>query len=462
MPEPEGPDLQIRSGSHIGVIGGGPAGSFFSYFLLKILHRLGIEVQLDIYEPRNFSDAAPGGCNMCGGVVSESLVQNLAAEGINLPPTVVQRGIDSYLLHLDVGSVRIETPFHQKRIAAVYRGGGPRGRTQLWWHSFDEHLLKLAQSQGARWIRTRVDALDWREGYPRIGVAGHEPQVYDLVAVATGVNTSLAKLSETVPRYRPPHTTKTYIAELPLGRERVTQYFGASMHVFLLNIPRLEFAALIPKGDYVTLCLLGQEIGPPLIQSFMNAPEVRQCLPGDWKMSADYCHCSPKINIRGAGEPFADRIFFVGDCGVSRLYKDGIGAAYRCAKAAAITTAFHGISAKDFRRHYWPACRKLAYDNRIGKLIFLVTRQIQEWRFLRRGLLHMLLSEQKNEGICRAMSTIMWDTFTGSAPYWEVLKHSLQPAFIVRFLWAITAGFLARKCPPARPDQGEIPWKQAS
>jgi len=29
---------------------------------------------------------------------------------------------------------------------------------------------------------------------------------------------------------------------------------GSAMRVFLLNLPRLEFAALIPKGDYMTEC----------------------------------------------------------------------------------------------------------------------------------------------------------------------------------------------------------------
>jgi hypothetical protein len=93
--------------------------------------RLGIDVQVDIYEPRDFSVPAPGGCNMCGGIISESLVQILAADGINLPPTVVQRGIDSYVLHMDVDSVHIETPLHEKRIAAVHRGVGPRGIKEI-------------------------------------------------------------------------------------------------------------------------------------------------------------------------------------------------------------------------------------------------------------------------------------------------------------------------------------------
>src|SRR3990172_3641388 len=93
-------DLVLEDGSRIGVIGGGPAGSFFSFFLLDMAERIGIDLQVEIHEPRDFSVPGAPGCNMCGGIVSESLVQALAAEGINLPVTVVERGIDSYFLHL--------------------------------------------------------------------------------------------------------------------------------------------------------------------------------------------------------------------------------------------------------------------------------------------------------------------------------------------------------------------------
>ncbi len=112
-------DLKLHSGSRVAVIGGGPAGAFFSYFLLAMVERIGIEVQVEVYEARDFSLAGPMGCNMCGGIISESLVQILATEGINLPPTVVQRGIDSYVLHTDAAAVRIETPPLYKRAASI-------------------------------------------------------------------------------------------------------------------------------------------------------------------------------------------------------------------------------------------------------------------------------------------------------------------------------------------------------
>lgn len=75
---------ELDDGSRVAVMGGGPAGSFFSYFLLQIAHRAGLSLQLDIYEPRDFAATGPKGCNMCGGIISESLVQSLAAEGITL------------------------------------------------------------------------------------------------------------------------------------------------------------------------------------------------------------------------------------------------------------------------------------------------------------------------------------------------------------------------------------------
>ena len=103
-------DLKLSDGCGIAVVGGGPAGSFFSYFLLDMAQDLGLDVQLDLYEPPDFSQPGPAGCNMCGGIVSESLVQALAAEGITLGPDVIQRRIDSYFLHMDAGDVGIMNP----------------------------------------------------------------------------------------------------------------------------------------------------------------------------------------------------------------------------------------------------------------------------------------------------------------------------------------------------------------
>lgn len=434
---------ELESGSHVAVIGGGPAGSFFSYFLLDGAQRVGIDIHVDLFEPRDFALPAPLGCNMCGGIISESLVQMLAVEGINLPSTVVQRGIDSYVLHTDVGSARIDTPLHEKRIAAVHRGSGPRDIKKIKWASLDGYLQGLAVEKGARLVRERVDGFSWQDGRPQIKTRGGLPVVYDFVAVAAGVNSGALKLFQgLVPGYQPPRATKTFICEFQLGSETIERYLGSSMHVFLLNMPRLEFAAVIPKGDYVTVCLLGDAIDPPLVKSFFESPHVKQCFPPDLPLDSPPCHCSPHISIRGAVQPFADRIVFIGDSGVTRLYKDGIGAAYRTAKAAATTAIFHGISAEDFRRHYRPVCRRISADNAIGRAIFACTRQIRKIRHDVRAILRMVAREQSEDGGRPGMSMVLWDLFTGSAHYREILGRTLRPGFLARFLSSMVLGKL--------------------
>lgn len=446
--------LVLEDDSRVAVIGGGPAGSFFAYFFLQFARRVGLDCSLDIYEGRDFTCAGPKGCNMCGGIISESLAQNLAAEGINLPPSIVQRGIDSYCLHMDVGSVRIETPLKEMRIAAVHRGGGPRGFAgDNKYGGLDAFLQDLAASKGAQIIRKKVENLRWDDARPCLKIQGGSERTYDLLVMAVGINSPTLKLlQDFMPAYRAPQSTKTYICELCLGHEVIQEQLGSSMHVFLLDLPRLEFAALIPKGEFVTLCLLGEDIDKPLIESFMKSPPVQQCLPPGWSAPKDFCHCSPKISVRAALQPFADRVVMVGDCGVTRLYKDGIGAAYRTSKAAALTAVFRGVGQEDFERKYWPACRTLSRDNGIGKIVFAVTRLIQRSRFLRRGVHRMVSVEQRRGGSLPRMSMVLWDTFTGSAPYRSVFLRTLHPVFWGRFLWDILAGNFrpGRKIPEKR------------
>jgi len=436
-------DLALTSGSRVGIIGGGPAGAFFSYFLLDIAHRLGIDLQVDLYEMRDFSRPAPYGCNMCGGIVSESLVQVLATEGINLPDSVIQRGIDSYVLHMDVGDVRIETPLHEKRIGSVQRGGGPRDVSELKWGSFDGYLESLAVEKGARVVRSRVQQVDWHDDRPRIRARDCEPQTYDLLVVATGVNAgSQALFRQLGFGYRAPATVKTYIQEHFLGEEVTDRLLGSSMHVFLLNLPGLEFAAIIPKGDYAKVCLLGTEINDALVHDFLDAAPVKRCFPEVWRGNGCSCHCAPRITVDPAAHAFADRVVFIGDCAVTRLYKDGIGAAYRTAKAAARTAMFHGVSADAFKRHYAPLCKSITFDNRIGKFTFAFARLLQKIRFARGAILRMTIQEQEHKGCRPRMSTVLWDMFTGSSSYADTFLRTLHPVFLARLTWNLLSSAL--------------------
>jgi hypothetical protein len=234
--------------------------------------------------------------------------------------------------------------------------------------------------------------------------------------------------------------------EYYLGKEAVSKYVGPVFHAFLLNIPGLDYGAIIPKGDHITICLLSSQgdLDARVMERFLDDPAVKKVFPPDFSATHSVCSCGPRINTLGSAQPFGDRIVFVGDSGVSRLYKDGIGAAYRSAKIAASTAVFQGISAEDFKRHYLPFCRKMEFDNHIGKLHFKIIGLIQKIRFMRCAILRMVSIEQQGRANPkRGMSMLMWDMLTGGAPYKEILLRVLHPIFWMQFLWSIFASIIS-------------------
>jgi flavin-dependent dehydrogenase len=426
--------ILLEDGSRVAVVGGGPAGSLFSFFLLDMAERSGVAVGVDMFESRDFEARGPAGCNMCGGILSEILVQNLALEGLSVPETVVQRGIDSYVLHTVDGRVSIETPVAEMRIGAVHRGAGPRDRTDSRWESLDRHLQSRALAHGAGLVNARVTAISATAESAVIAAKDGTVRSYDLAVVAAGVNSGLLdECASLGTGYRRPGVARTVIREYRLGEEAISSSLRNSMHVFLLDTSHVEFAAIIPKGDYATVCILGVGVCDAVVDAFLSSPVVKATMPSTWRPESFSCQCRPKINVRAARKPFADRLVFIGDSGATRLYKDGIGAAYRTAKAAARTAMFEGVSEDAFRRHYMPVCRSILRDNQVGKAVFGLTRLARRSSVIRRAMLEMAGSEQCKPSALRPMSGVLWDMFSGSATYSSIVRRMVRPQFVARF-----------------------------
>lgn len=443
-------ELKLEDGARIGVVGGGPSGSFFSYFALELSHRLGLKINIDVIETKDFDCSGPSGCNHCGGIVSESLIQLLSAEGIVLPSEIIKQGIESYTLHLEQGQVRINAPYSEQRIAALFRGGGPKGCDAGNTYSFDNHLLKLCESKGAEVIYDRmVDSRREEDGIVLKMKSGEERK-YDMIVGAVGLNQKTVSLfHELCPDFVAPKSTKTYIGEIKLEETQIAEFFGDSMHVFLLDLPNVKFAALIPKQNYITLVLLGSDIDKKVVQQFLDAKTVRDCFPEGVNFeSVIECQCFPFINVRGAKLAYSDRVVLIGDSSTSKLYKNGIGAAYITAKAAANTAIFHGISEYHFQKYFQPTCRKLQFDNRLGKFIFAITTTIQKSVILKTAMLNIVIKEQKMARKKRMMSSILWDAFTGSAPYNSIFFRFMNPRVLFSFMWYTVVAIFTLPKPP--------------
>ncbi|NCO00687.1 MAG: cyclic nucleotide-binding domain-containing protein [Epsilonproteobacteria bacterium] len=441
-------DLKLENGSKIAVIGGGPSGSFFTYFVLDLAKRLNIEIEVDVYEPKDFSAFGPKGCNFCAGIISESLVQMMAAEGIIIPDNILQRGIDSYVLHTDTGSVTLSTPLEESRIASVFRGAGPLHAENQAFESFDGYLQKLTKDSGANLIHSRVTDISFdTDKKPVVTSKSNGSKTYELIVGAVGVSPTFLKIFEDLDfGYKMPEFTKTSICEIYLGEELMKRHFGSSMHVFLLDIPKLMFAAIIPKGNYVTVAMLGHDVDTELMKLFLESPEVKGCFPADMDLyNLRPCKCFPSMYLNSAVQPYGDRVVLIGDSATSKLYKNGIGAGYITAKSAATTALTHGIAKEDFKRHYLDVCEGLNRDNFLGKIVFRATGIIQTSKILKNAILRKVAKEQSIDNQNRYMSAALWDTFTGSGSYTSIFKKFLNPKLFLPFMRDVIISIFSSK-----------------
>jgi len=416
----------LGNGANIAVIGGGPTGSFFSIFALKLAKMVDKELNVTIFEPKNFTKDGPGGCNRCGGIISELLVQNLAVEGINLPDSVVQRGIHSYRLHTTQGRVDIATPAFEKTIATVYRGGGPKGIIGADIESFDHFLLDLAVKEGAVHNPLKIDRIDYRNQKPVLYSQSQEVLESDLVVGAFGVNTKTTSIFEEIGfGYEKPRVITTAIAEISADKEILAEYFGNSIHLFLLPMKGVKFAAMIPKGSYVTLCILGTEMNIKKVDDFLSHPVVKGVLPEAHQYEIG-CRCLPKMNVAAPRKPYADRVVICGDAGSTRLFKDGLGAAYLMGKAAAKTAVLQGVSKEHFRKDYYPVYKSIIVDNWYGKYLYGITDLYRKYSILTKGMIAVVEEEQKEPDNAKRLSSILWDMFTGNERYKKIFGTAVS------------------------------------
>jgi hypothetical protein len=260
----------------------------------------------------------------------------------------------------------------------------------------------------------------------------------DLVVGAFGVNSKRAPVFEGVEfNYTQPVLTKTAIAEIALDPDYISEKFGTSVHLFLLPIKGFKFAAMIPKRSYVTLCILGEKLNKAKLDNFLSHPKVNALFP-EGSLDKLACMCLPAMNVGPPKVGYADRVVMVGDTGSTRLYKDGIGAAYFMGKSAAKTVVMHGVGAKHFEESYLADYRSLIIDNRYGRFLFWVTDFFRDYKFLTSAMLRVVRKEQSDHtDENKVLSTMLWDMFTGNERYRTVFYKAVSPEMIVKMLKSI-------------------------
>ena len=201
------------------------------------------------------------------------------------------------------------------------------------------------------------------------------------------------------------------------------------------NLP-LEHIALVPKGEYLTVALVGRSIDRAdlprdtrkLVAAFLSLPHIRTILPHlPPEAPPVACACSPFMAVRPAKSPVADRIAMVGDALGARLYKDGLYAAYVTALALARTVIREGVDEGSLQRGYGRVMTWLETDNRYGRLVFGLIRTAFASPLLSRILYQAFATEMKfREKERWRLGDVLWKIGSGTADYRDVFMELLS------------------------------------
>jgi flavin-dependent dehydrogenase len=305
----------LKSGANIAVIGGGPAGSFFAILALKIAREMGKDINILIFDCKHFSDHGPRGCNMCAGVIQDSLIKKLEGIGITLPSDIRRADIEGYAFHLKGLSACIKKD-PSTSIYSVFRGAGPYRWSMIPMRkvSFDQYLLDHAIKEGVKFRYERVSGIEFpKMDGNKVSVickGKNNNKVYeaDFVVGAFGVNTILIKKLPF--GYQPPKMWISCQAEIEMERDHLREKCSNMIHIFFTRSPKIKYLAITPKGDNATITAIGKNVSLNDLQNEIINSEISKYLPSNWEFT---CHCHPKLPVTPSRQPYTDRCVVIGD-----------------------------------------------------------------------------------------------------------------------------------------------------
>ena len=76
----------LPDGGMVGVIGAGPAGTFFALHFLTLRKESGRAAGITLFDRKTFECSGPAGCNMCAGAIGGEMAGTVRGVGLTLSP----------------------------------------------------------------------------------------------------------------------------------------------------------------------------------------------------------------------------------------------------------------------------------------------------------------------------------------------------------------------------------------
>jgi flavin-dependent dehydrogenase len=202
---------------------------------------------------------------------------------------------------------------------------------------------------------------------------------------------------------------------------------GSAIHAFLPSDRAIEFGAVTPKRDHLTINIAGATVTARNMDDFLRLPAVRRVLPANFHPSV-----APPVYFKGhfpvniARGICHDRYVSVGDAsGLLRSFK-GKGVTYACITGlrAARAMVEEGICREAFQNAYLGECGEILADIPYGRAVRWLA--IQGSRY---GLVDSVISQARGDAILRRA---LFDAVSANRFYREIIADTVRPGLMFR------------------------------
>lgn len=411
----------LTDGSTVVIIGGGPGGTGCALALKNLAEKLGRKIRIILYEGKIFENSTH--YNQCAGVLSPPIVEILESWlRIPFPWDLVQRKIAGYVLHSAKNEITLKgTDDFTYALRRV---------------TFDDYLLKRVEERGVEVIQSRVTDVEFSDDGV-IVYSESDNNRGEIVVGAFGLDDGTAKIFERTTSYRQPPFLSSIVTKIH-PEEAFMSRFGNLIHAFLLPIKKVEFGAVTPKRNHLTVNIAGMKISSDMMDEFLRFPSVRAILPRTFDpWNNELMYFKGKFPFRVSRGFYGDRYVVVGDAaGLLRPFKGkGVNMSIVTSLRAAETIMTGGISEEAFEKHYRGACREIMEDIPYGKVLRRLALASSNSKFL-----DTLIDVAKEEPLLR---NALFNCVSAHRSFKDIFRETWSTKLIMKIL-RHTADFVRR------------------
>ena len=405
----------LQDGGTVVIIGGGPAGASCAIALMNFAKERGIDINVCLYEGKVFSQRKQ--YNQCVGVLSPPIDKILEERlKVPFPYKLVNRIIEGYILHGIYNKIRLtregEVSYALRRVI------------------FDDYLLNQAIIRGVKVINARVTELEFSPDCVHIYSEGDYRRA-DVVIGAFGGDEGTAYTFSKPTGYHQPEFIYSILTKFHPGEEYMNK-FGNFIHAILPGISGIEFGAITPKRNHLTINIAGKMVDAKAMQDFLCMESLRSLLPPNFNTIKDKLNIFkgrfPSGKARGIS---GDRYITIGDAaGLLRPFKGkGVNTGVLTGYYAAKVIIEHGISAsafENFRKHCSNYFEDMRYGKNFRKLAIIGSRLC-----MLDGIIELAKSEP-------TVNNLLFDAVSAHRSYRDIFNYSRKPKIVLRLA---AAGF---------------------